>query len=367
MIPSTQLITFVQEHALPWITYNPDTGRLELIIDNHLLSTYRSCSAYFMLSAVEGYRRRSGVGEPGQSREWFLDFGTLFHRLMEEYYHIYKSPDFSLEDFAIKRALHHWKEMEMDAHLSHKECQEMGGYPGFAGLLVQYATQFKAENEKLSVIASEVSFGHDKQVPLFVFNGAESGSSDNGLWSPADIYLSGRIDIIGDDGVFILPLDHKTVGSFYKDPMSRFLADDGPTGYIYALGKLLPTLVPSELLLKRTSNRILINIISKKIPKEGSRFKRNVIWKSTEQLEAYRIRQIGTVNNLLSDLETYIRGGSVPRDTSKCSNWYFRDCTFLDVHTQQDAAGERATLQNGFIKLPIWDTEKVVPLYGEES
>lgn len=362
LIPSTELVQFIEEHKLPWLSLNPDTGRLEFVIDNYLLSMYRSCSAHFMLVAVEGYKRKSMSGAP--ERVWPLDFGALFHRLMEEYYAYYKSDNFTLESFAIDRALAHWKDMKMDYHLSNLECQAMGGYPGFAGMLVQYAMQFKAENEALNVIASEVSFGKSRDVPIYVWGQSAYEGEYASPWCPADIYLSGRVDIIGEDIKDILPMDHKTVGNFYKDPTSRFLADDGPTGYIYAVDKLLKKLFPEK---HKSCNKILINIISKRIPKEGSRFKRIPIWKGAAALESYRQRVIGTCNNILNDLELYCRGLSVPRDTSKCSNWYFRDCQFLDVHRQQDAAGEAGTLKNGFIKLPLWDTESVQPLYQVET
>ena len=354
LIPSTELVMFVEERKLPWLSFNPITGRLEFVIDNYLQSMYRSCPAHFMLVAVEGYKRK---GE----RLWTLDFGTLFHRLMEEYYAYYKSDQFSLEDFAIKRAVAHWKDMGMDEHLANTECQAMGGYPGFAGMLIQYATQFKAENESLNILASEISFGKSKDVPIYIWAG-ENG----GIYCPADIYLAGRIDILGDTGREILPMDHKTMGSFYKDPTSRFLADDGPTGYIYAVNHMLPKLFP-DLAPKRICDKILMNFVSKKIPKEGPRFKRIPIWKGEAALESYRQRVIGTCNQILGDLESYVRGYSVPRDASKCTNWYFRDCQFLDVHRQQDAAGELATLQNGFSKLPIWDTESIQPLYQVET
>lgn len=361
LIPSTQLVQFVEERKLPWLSLAPETGRLEFVIDNYLLSMYRSCPAYFMLVAVEGWKRKSREGGTPE-RIWPLDFGTLFHRLMEEYYAYYKTDRFTLEDFAITRALAHWKDMEMDFHLAAKECQELGGYPGFAGMLIQYALQFKAENEVLNVIASEVSFGKNRDVPIYPL----LDEVNDAIYCPADIYLSGRIDIIAEDGRKILPLDHKTVGNFYKDPTSRFLADDGLTGYIYAVDKMLAKLFP-DIAAKRKCDTILVNIISKKVPKEGSRFKRIPIWKGTAALESYRQRVIATCNNILNDLELYCRGLSVPRDNSKCANWYFRDCQFLDVHRQQDASGEQATLSNGFLKFPIWDTEAIQPLYQVET
>jgi hypothetical protein len=358
--PSTQLIQFVQENPLPWLHYDEEIGRLVFTIDNYLLSSYRGCAQYFIRLALEGWHQKAITGAP--ERNWALDFGILFHKMMEVYYKTFRSEGFELQKFAIETASKYWVEMKMDVHLSHKQCQEMGGYPGFAGMMIQYATQFAAENEHLRVLATEVAFGKNKEVPIYV-------EHDNATWNSvafnlscycaADIYLSGRLDIIADDGFHIIPLDHKTMGSFRGDPLMRFVNDDGPTGYIFALNTILPRIVPPELILKRQCNMISMNLISKAVPKEGSRFKRLPLLKSTAQLESYRQRVIGTCNNLLADLDSYVRGLGVPRDTSHCSNWYFRQCPYLDVCRQADKAGEEATLKNGFLKLPIWDTEAV--------
>jgi len=360
MKPTTQLINFIEEAKLPWIYYSPERGRIVVILDNHLLSTYRKCSQFFMHYAVEGLRKKQLAGS---GREWFFDFGILFHKMMEEFYrhNNFKKAGFSLEKFAIDKAFYYWREMLMDVHLSHKECQEMGGYPGFAGMLIQYATQFKAENERLNILQTEVAFGKGLEVPIYVW-GEEHNTQ---LFCWADIYLSGRYDIIADDGYYIIPLDHKTLGSFRSDPMSRFVIDDGPTGYIYGLNKVLPTIkeIPEDLILKRQCNRISMNLISKSVPKEGSRFRRLPIYKSEAQLELYRQRQISTVTNLLSDLDLYVRSLGVPRDTSKCSSFYFQSnlCTYFDVCRQQDTSSEQTTIANGYEKLPVWDTEAIAP------
>jgi PD-(D/E)XK nuclease superfamily len=368
--PSKQLIDWAIKAELPWLRFNEQTERLEFIVDNTILADYRGCAAHFILTYIEGWHQKSMGGDV--TRSWPLDFGTLFHRMMEFYYRDFKKEGFSISDFAIKIACEQWYEMKMDVHLSHKECQAMGGYPGFAGILIQYATQFKAENERIKILATEVPFGRNKEVPIFKYQFCQDEGCPQAyvpnhickepVWCDADIFLSGRLDIIADDGFHILPVDHKTMGRFFGDPLNRFINDDGPTGYIYALNSILPTIVPEELLLKRQCNQIQMNLISKAVPKEGSRFKRLSLYKSSEQLEAYRLRTIQTVNHMISDLELYIRGIGMPRDTSKCSNWYFHECTFMDVHRQASKDAELATLKNGFIQLPIWNTETVAKI-----
>ena len=367
-IPSSQLIEWVleREDPLPWITYNEQIGRLELFMDNYMLSSYRVCPAYFFLRDVEGWHPRSALPgtENTAERKWFLDFGILWHAMMEEFYATFRSPAFSLEAFAIHTADEYWHKLEMDQHLGHPECQAIGGYLGFAGMLVAYAVQFSAENEKLIPIASEIGFGRKKEVPLYV-DDPLAVNEPAGLWSSADIYLSGRLDLIFDDGYHILPMDHKTMGSFRGDPMAKFLCDDGPTGYIYALNKILPSLpgIGDEVATKRECNMISMNLIRKgeapKADPRQSRFKRMPIYKSSEALEAYKLRMIATCNHLINDLEMYVRGYSVPRNTNSCTNWYHTTCQYFDIHRQQSTDAERKTLATGYVKLPIWDTEKV--------
>ena len=366
-IPSTSLLNYVQEAQLPWISYNESIGRLELFVDNYMLSAYRACPAYFFLRDVEGWHRRSEEAPEGveaAERKWYLDFGILWHSMMEEFYSSFQSPKFSLEDFAIHKADYYWHKLQMQQHEGHPECQKIGGYLGFAGMLVAYAVQFSAENEKLTPIASEVAFGRKKEIPIYVSTGID-GIDEPALWSSADIYLSGRLDLIFDDGNHILPMDHKTMGSFRGDPMARFLCDDGPTGYIYALNKMLPSLpgITEEVITKRSCNMISMNLIRKgEAPKNDprqSRFKRAPIYKSSEALESYRLRMIATCNHLIGDLEMYVRSYSVPRNTNSCTNWYFTTCPYFDIHRQQSADAEQKTLQTGYVKLPIWNTEKV--------
>jgi hypothetical protein len=142
----------------------------------------------------------------------------------------------------------------------------------------------------------------------------------------------------------------------------QFETEEGPTGYIYALSKILPQFVPEDQLLKRDCSKILMNLIQKKpasTPQE--RFKRVPIRKTSQQLEDYKYRMCHTVKHLLLDLEQYVTGWAVPRNTTACTNWHMTTCAFRDVCRQSSREAEQATLNNGFLKLPIWDTETVKP------
>jgi len=349
MKPSSQLIEFLNRTPLPWIRYDEVKQKLIVVIDNHMLSTYRNCPQNFFYSNVQGYQKKSGFKEGEKERAWYLDFGVLLHKMLEMYYQEFKNPDFDVTKWASVRAMAEWQEMSMDVHSEHKEFKVIGGAFGFAGLLMQYASVMSPFNEKIRVLGTEVSFGRNSEVPLYIGEDIE-------------IYLAGRMDLIVDDGYFICPMDHKTMGAFRGDPGMQFETEEGPTGYIYALSKILPQFVSEDQLLKRDCSKILMNLIQKKpAPTPQERFKRVPIRKSSQQLLDYQARMIHTAEHLVTDLETWLNSGCVPRNTTACTNWHMTTCAFRDVCRQSSREAEQATLNNGFLKLPIWDTESVQP------
>jgi hypothetical protein len=327
---------------LHWIQLNPKTGIFELILDNQMMSTFRKCPAHFMLSYVDVLElRRAG-------RAWFLDYGILFHKMIEIYYNIFRNPDFDVIKWAGQRAILEWDLAEMDFHKDHKEYKSTGGIHGFCGLLVAYAAKFSAENERCRVIGTEISFGKGREVPL--------GSVGGFL----NCFLSGRADVLIDDGTFICPMDHKTMASFRNDPASKYEIDEGPTGYIYAVNQILPKLVPEELLLKRSCNRIMMNYISKAstlIPSD--RFRRLPIYKTVEQLESYRQRMLLTGENIFRALVAYVNTGFAVRDTSNCTSWFMHDCPYTPIHRQGSSRDELAIISSMYQKGKIWNTEEV--------
>lgn len=349
MKPTKRLIAFLATAKLPWVYWDEKLGKLIVIVDNHLMQTYRGCAANFFLANVEGYHKKSDLREGEKQRIWNLEFGILLHKMLELYYQNFRKPNFDLTAWATERAVKEWNEANMNIHTEHKECKQIGGVHGLVGLLIQYATVMSAQNERIRVLGSEISFGRNREVPLYVGPDIE-------------IFLSGRIDLIIDDGYFIAPMDHKSEGTFRDDPTLKYETEEAPTGYIYALSKILPTIVPSNQILKRDSSKILMNLIQKKPTDDpAERFKRVAIRKTAWQLEQYRMRMCSTIVHLIKDMERYILNIPVSRNTMMCSNWYHVDCVFRDVHRQGSKEGELATLNNGYIKLPIWNTENVKP------
>jgi PD-(D/E)XK nuclease superfamily protein len=348
--PSGQLREFLARTPLPWMFWSEEKQKLILVVDNHLLQTYRACAQHFVYSHVQGYHKRSKIHEAEKQRVWFLDFGIVLHRMFELYYRDFRNPGFDAVEWATSRAVTEWNALGMDVHSEEKEYKLIGGVYGLAGILMQYSAIFTPINEKLRILGQEISFGRAGEVPLYIGEDVE-------------IYLAGRMDLIVDDGYFICPMDHKSEGVFSGDPSLKYETEEGPTGYIYALSKILPTIVPEGEILKRDCSKILMNLIQKTpttTPQE--RFKRVSIRKTTAQLRDYQQRMVSTCENLLHDMERVARGLPVQRNTMVCSNWFHRDCVYRDVDRQNGPEAELATLSNGYIKLPIWNTEEVKPI-----
>jgi hypothetical protein len=333
---------FLKENNLHWIQLNEETGIYELILDNQMMSDFRACNSYFIEKHVKGL---SPKGEG--ARNWNLDIGTLFHYMIESYYKTFRSPSFNLQEWAIKELIAKWNEMDMDFHREHREYKSIGGLSGFMGLITAYALKYAPENERLRIIATEISFGRGREVHL-------------GMINFINCYLSGRIDLLCDTGDAICPLDHKTMSSFRFDPVQKFELDEGPTGYIFAVNEILSSLtLPEGTTLNRYCNGIIMNFISKSIPKEGERFKRHTVRKTTEQLESYRMRMLFTFEQIFRALIQYVLSGCVARDTSKCTNWYMHDCTFLPIHRQNSKDNELKIVDAFYEKSEIWNTEEV--------
>lgn len=344
--PSGNLIEFLDGNPLPWLRWDTAKQKFILIADNHLLATYRACPQHFVNAHVLGYRVK-GKLVSGVERNWFLDFGVVLHKMLELYYKNFRDPIFDPIEWIRTTGIAMWTEAEMEVHREHKEYLKIGGLAGFIGLLTQYSVAMSPENEKLRVLGTEVSFGRNMEVPLYVGDTFE-------------MYLAGRMDLIVDDGYFICPMDHKTMGTFRGDPALKFETEEGPTGYIYALKIVLKDFLPEDLILKRDCTKILMNLICKEPkPSVAERFKRIPIRKTTEQLIKYQERMISTGEALLADMERVAQGWGVARNTQVCQNWMRLQCPYFDVCRQGSTAAEEATLKNGFVRTPIWNTEEI--------
>lgn len=330
---------------LHWLKIAED-GVPELYLDNHMMQTFRMCEARFVEDFMNGWG--------GKGRIWFLDLGTLVHKMIEVYYLNRTHSLFNTQYWAINLGAQLWRAMDMDYYATHpvwkKEYEKLNGCHGLCMLLFQYANHFQLENERLRVIGTELYFGKGKEVPLL--------NSKENYWpniAPFRLYLSGKIDLLIDDGTSIGPMDHKTSKDFRgKNPLESYEIQEGMTGYVYAAQQIIK-LFPD--LARRPCNKIWMNFLQIKEEKIiHDRFKRLPLYKTDEQLEAYRLRMIRTASKIFQLLTT----DSVPDyNTGACTNWMHQVCPYQRVHRQGAKESELLILNANFVKAPIWNPETV--------
>lgn len=352
---TNQFETFLKnEEKLHWCKLGDD-GIPELYLDHHMMSTFRMCEQAFVHSFIDGYG--------GKGRVWFLDLGTAVHKMIEIYYIARKFKKFDLQYWATVIAPRIWNEMNMDFYktgpnkLWSKKYEELGGLMGFVGLLVQYAQYFNLENERMRVVGTELYFGKGKEVPILVDAGKY-------IFAPFRMYLSGKIDLLIDDGQSIGPMDHKTASNFMgKNPNITYEVQEGMTGYVFAAQKLVKNFPDVA---RKPCNKIWMNHLQIAIPgkdKDGKekglseRFKRLPLMKTDEQLEDYRLRQISTgvkIFNLLVNSEL------VPDwNTTVCTNWFHSTCAYQSAHRQGSKSSLYQILNSEFVKKGIWNPETI--------
>jgi len=353
-----------------------DDGVAEFYLDNHMLQTFRMCEAKFFEEFVEGYRSKGG-------RIWFLEFGSCVHECVEIYYKTRRQPDFSWEKWSIIVAREIWDKFDLDywkddaVWPKHKDKKgnmvvdnmhkTLGGYMGFSGMMIQYATTFNLENDRFRVIGAELYFGKGKEVPLFEdFIGEYTPQKH----IPFRLYLAGKIDLLMDDGFNIGPMDHKTSKDFRgQNPAKNYEIQEGMTGYVFAAKKILENFFNKDsektAIMVRQCNKIWMNFLQVKPESDISkRFKRIPLFKTDWQLEEYRQRQISTVARLYQLLENYREDGTGLRphfNTMACTNWMHQVCPFQSAHHQNDRESMLRILNADFIKdqSKIWDWSNV--------
>jgi PD-(D/E)XK nuclease superfamily len=329
---------------LHWVKIAED-GIVEFVLDNHMLQDFRACEAHFWESLVRGHS--------GKGRVWFLDLGTCVHKMMEIYYTAHRWKKFYTLAWA-KIGIELWHLMDMEYYKTcsntawQKNYNTLGGPEGFVALLVQYAYYYSGQQERLRVVGTELYFGRGKEVPIL-------DDPYKYRFAPFRLYLSGKIDLLIDDGRSIGPMDHKTRAAFKGDPTRDYELQDGMTGYIYAAQKLLKHFPDVS---RMPCNKIWMNHISISPTKVVSdRFRRTPIRKTDAQIEQYKQRQIRTASKILSLL---INPDMSPDyDTTKCTNWMRGECAFLSAHRQSSHESQLIILQQDFPAQKIWNPEEI--------
>lgn len=344
---------------LHWIKIGED-GIPELYLDNHMMQTFRACES-------RGYEEFFVGRKSKNAHYWFLDFGIALHKLIEYYYKYRKDANFDVMIWASSMAYKVWQDLDIDNLYSkgkpweHKNHAVLGGFMGFSALLMQYAQFFHIDNERFRVIGTELYFGKEKEVYLGTLN----------FPCPFRLYLSGKIDLLVDDGHNIGPFDHKSSSNFGgKNPIMSYEVHEGMTGYVYAVKELLkvtPYLTESneygDTYNMRLTNKIWMNFIQVQPigqDKKGNdkdvreRFKRIPLFVTDYQLEAYARRQLTTASRMLS---LVLYNLEPDRNTMMCTNYMRHNCTYQHVHKQNAPEDLVKILNTDFEIGPIWDPE----------
>lgn len=353
---------------------NPSDGALELYFDHHMLSTFRMCQDKFVLDFVQ-----NGTGlttrEPTKRRIWSLEFGEFLHYCLEWYYKKWKFLKATPEvDEFIKVGKAMWDKMDMEYYdpglSSITKCPEtytkkyhaIGGWNGVACLLLGYWAFYM--NQRFQVIDTEVAFGFNKEVflgefryPRFGWHESPDGVGDVFVdsWDICRCYLSGRIDLLVDNGYKIGPVDHKSTAFFDGRESDDFNPHEGISGYIFAVNSILKTAFPEFSAEKRHCNNGWIFHVSLKAT-DNPRFKHSPIFLTEEQMSAYAIRQVETCHAIFDILCSERRPY---RNTSICNNYYHRDCEYKVLHRQPDSQ-QAALLAQYFDNRRPWNPYNVL-------
>lgn len=327
-----------------WCKYDKDTNTIELFLDNYMLSGLRTCESKFYLEHLLWVKPKftDDVRKP-----WFFDFGEYIHWCLEQFYdHFKKYKVAPPVDIWLTQCKIQWLVMKMDEYKDGfekdaKKYEEVKGWEGVCGLLTQYYVFYM--DQRLRVIDTEITFGHNKEVYLGDFNiddwTRHPIASDPYPHINVKCYLTGRIDLLVDNGYKIGPIDHKTTHKFDGFEHNDFNPHDGLTGYILAVNDILKNYriyedgrVPES----RGGWIFHISACTPSTPRDktkqpGPRFKTTPIDKTISQLNDYKQRQLSTFKRVAE----LLLNDKVPEwNTTTCHNMFFRNCEYLQIHEQ---------------------------------
>lgn len=381
-----------------WVKYDSSTNTIELFMDHHMLSWSRMCEAGFFLEHIMQVRPNYGkmpatiihdftgkrlqlyrikpqeepiaieegvitIPEGAEKvyienrKPWFLDFGEYMHYMFEIFYtsFIHKDktytfdylirPDqecLNLQDF-LEIARKVWDLMDMDWYKDRpgpdgKKYSEVGGFLGVVNLLTQYYIYYM--DLRVRVVDTEIIFGYDREVPIGSF--LLHNTALTGIGHPVttvNCYLTGRIDLIIDNGYKIGPVDHKNTHKFFGDESENYNPQDALTGYILATRCILQKNYPKYFAQGKECLSSWVYHISACEPstprdkkkQKGPRFKVTPVFKTPHQLEDFKLRQLSTYKRIC---ELLFNDKTPEWNTNSCSYMFGRDCQFKPIHSQ---------------------------------
>jgi PD-(D/E)XK nuclease superfamily protein len=355
------MIPAIAAEKFHWIKVDEQNRIIELYCDHHMLSTLRMCEVKFTIEHIANIRPKGHLA-------WNLVFGLLLHNCNEAYYKSIKdSPNgtpFSVQEF-LEVGKAQWKLLNLDAYKETEKFKKVGGYDGMLSLLVQYYAYYMSL--RMRIVDAEIAFGKAKEVPLgeFIFranywSGGVMHEDEYDRWT-VKCYLTGRIDLLVDNGYKIGIVDHKSHASFRGDEYLKFNPQDGITGYIYAINCLMKQLYPAYFEQGKRCMTAWIYHISQSSPSKsrttgqiGPRFKATIIEKNEGQLEEYRLRQIETFKRVA---ELVFNDKNPEWSTHTCANVYGNPCEYRPIHESPSEEWDHILRDHYHVTLP-WNPLK---------
>lgn len=337
-----------------WVQYDPETKVISLLMDNHMLSTLRMCESKFVEEHIFNIR-------PNGGHSWSLSHGAYLHSCFEYFYNSMRDGKICTIQEFLANGKELWFAYDLDYFKNEDKYQEIRGLEGSLGLLTMYYAYYY--DLRLRVIGTEIPFGFNKEVPIGEFEIIIGYNPCD--YNPRPIrlkcYLTGRIDLMVDNGYKIGPVDHKHSHKFRGDEWTKFNPHDGLTGYIYTTNAIMKQAFPKYFEQNRQCLSGWIFHISACMPiprdktKQLIRFKSTPIDKTPEMLEDYRLRQITTfkrVADLLFNEET-------PQwSTDRCHFMFGRKCEYIPIH--EAPAREKEQIVNRLYHIaPQWNPEQI--------
>lgn len=309
-----------------WVHYDSQNQTVDLFLDHHMLSTLRTCEAKFLLEHILNIR-------PKSHKAWSLMFGTWLHSCLEVYYNSIKAFGVALPiDEFLDYGNKQWLNLKLDDYFEETKFEKLGGRSGALSLLVQYYAYYTGL--RMRVIATEVTFGFDKEVPLGFFYHENIVPCTPHF--KINCYLTGRIDFLGDNGHKIGPIDHKSAAYFRGDEHLKFNPHDGITGYIFATNKIIEKYYPKYLAEGRKCLSAWVHHISTASPSKnrktgeiGPRFKVTNIDKDEAQLEEFRLRNLETFKRVA---ELLFNNKQPEWSSHTCSFIFGHPCEYRPIH-----------------------------------
>jgi hypothetical protein len=314
-----------------WIKYDASTNTIDIFCDHQMLSTLRTCESKFVLEHLLNIR-------PKGHKAWSLVFGAWMHYCLEFFYNSIKNdPNGSpvnVNTYAAYGA-EKWRELNLNAYKGGTKYEDIAGWNGALALLIEYYAFYM--QQRLRVVACEIPFGMNREVPLgqFYLQNVRPVFDPLGPDLIVRCFLTGRIDMLVDNGSIIGPVDHKHTHVFRGDEYDKFNPHDGILGYIYATNKIIETYFPGYN--KPCMAGWVFHIqgkapsVERKTKILRPRFKGSRIDKTPRQLDDFAARQLSSFKRVA---ELLFQDKNPEWSTHACPNIYGRPCEYREIHRQ---------------------------------